>query len=58
MNKDDVDTTIKVIQLLSPVIKDVADWMHGGPEPAVLKTLPTTLRAEWALERARLRQID
>lgn len=44
-------------QLLEPIVEDVAHWLagRGDHEPPVLAQLPTSLRSEAALARAKAR---
>lgn len=57
MSKPDVATVLRVISILEPLVTKVVDWIDGdGPEPDELRQLPTQLRSELALERAKRRR--
>jgi hypothetical protein len=50
-----VETVLTAVNLLTPLVEQVADYIAGGDEPLILEHLPSELRSRLALERAKRR---
>lgn len=44
---------LTAVQIVAPLVRDVAEWIRTGKEPQGLTTLPTTLRSRVAFEKMR-----
>jgi hypothetical protein len=58
MGPIDPSAALAATNVLWPLIVEVSEFIHGGPETANLKKLPKTLRSEIALKRAEQRAKD
>lgn len=48
---NDIDRALAAIALLSPIIKDVAEYIGGGRRSRAITSLPKELRSEIELAR-------
>jgi len=45
----------RAVEILEPLIEQVADWIRGGTKPEFMTTLPTVARSRIAYNAAKLK---